>query len=118
VSRKRPDLFDDDDGVRVFDSQGRRLRGRTPVERAAIEKARQMRKAGQKVGRVDPLPLADGLDLERVTKLAAHLRLVLADVDAGRLDATPTMRTRLEAAAAALEALHDEPAPVNLDELP
>jgi hypothetical protein len=89
--------------------EGRPLRGRTPWQRAAIETARRMRAAGQKVGQVVPPPVADALDLERVTKLAAHLRLVLADVDAGRLDATPTMRTRLEAAAAALEALRDEP---------
>ncbi|TWF77301.1 hypothetical protein FHX44_113206 [Pseudonocardia hierapolitana] len=116
MSRKRPDPFDDD-GVRVVDSQGRRLRGRTPVERAAIETARRMRKAGQKVGQVDPLPLADGLDLERVAMLAAHLRLVLAQVDAGRLDVTPTMRDRLEAATVALEVLHDEPAPIDLDRL-
>jgi hypothetical protein len=118
MTRKLPDPFDEDDGVRVVDSRGRRLRGRTPVERAAIEAARRMRAAGQKVGQVDPLPLADALDLERVTKVAAHLRLVLADVDAGRLDAIPTMRTRLEVAAAALEALGDEPAPVDLDQLP
>ncbi|WP_212612534.1 hypothetical protein [Pseudonocardia hierapolitana] len=50
--------------------------------------------------------------------MAAHLRLVLADVDVSRLDATPTMRARLEAAAAALDALHDEPAPIDLDRLP
>jgi hypothetical protein len=119
MSRKRPDPFDDDDdGVRVVDSQGRRLRGRTPWERAALEKkARQMRKAGQKVGRADPLPLADALDLERVAELAAHLRMVLGQVDAGRLDVTPTMRDGLEAAAVALEVLRDEPAPVDLDRL-
>jgi hypothetical protein len=117
MSRKRPDPFVDDGGMRVVDSQGRRLRGRTPWERAALEEARRMRKAGQKVGRVDLLPLADALDLERVAKLAAHLRLVLGQVDAGRLDAAPTMRARIEGAAAALEALRDELAPVDLDRL-
>jgi hypothetical protein len=108
----------DDDGPRVFDSRGRRIRGRTPWERAVLQRAREMRAAGQQVGQVGPLPLADALDVGRVAKVAAHLRLVLADVDAGRLDATPRMRTRLEAAAVALEALGDEPAPVDLDRLP
>ena len=43
--------------------------------------------------------------------------MVLGQVDAGRLDVTPTMRDRLEAAAVALEVLRDEPAPVDLDRL-
>jgi hypothetical protein len=115
--RKRTDPFDDDDRVRVVDSRGRRLRGRTPWERAVLEEARRMRQAGQKVGRVDPPPLADALDLERVAKLAAHLRMVLSQVDAGQLEATPASRARIEAAAVALEAIHDAPAPVDLDRL-
>jgi hypothetical protein len=49
--------------------------------------------------------------------MAAHLRGVLAEIDAGHVSADPTMRDQLEAAAIALEALHDVPAPVDLDRL-
>jgi hypothetical protein len=114
--RKRPDEFDDD-GVRVTDQQGRPIRGRTEWERAVIAEARRMRAASQIVGQVSPPPVAAALDLERLAEVAARLRRVLAEIDAGYLDATPTMRARIEAAAVALEALHDEPAPVDLDRL-
>jgi hypothetical protein len=106
----------DDDGPRVFDPQGRRIRGRTPWERAVLEEARRMRATGQTVGHVDPPPAA-AVDLDQVAEVAARLRAVLAQVDAGRLDATPASRARIEAAAVALEAIHDEPAPVDLDRL-
>jgi hypothetical protein len=46
------------------------------------------------------------LDLEQAAELAAQLRALLAQVDASRLDATPTMRARLEGALVALEATH------------
>jgi hypothetical protein len=113
TGRKRPDEFDD--YVRVFDHRGRRLRGRTDWERAAIAEARRMRAAGQIVGQVGPLPVAAALDIEQLAELAARMRRLLAEVDAGRLDATPASRARIEAVA--LEALHDEPAPVDLDQL-
>jgi hypothetical protein len=115
--RKLLDMFDDD-GPRVVDPRGRRIRGRTPWERAVLEEARRMRKAGETVGQVVPPPVAAALDVEKLAEVAARLRRVLAEVDAGRLDATPTMRARIEAAAVALEAIHDEPAPVDLDQLP
>ena len=107
----------DDDGPRVFTPNGRRIRGRTPYERAALAEARRMRAAGEPVGRVVPPPVAEALDLERVAEVAAHLRMVLAEVGAGHLDAAPAMRVRIEAAAVALEALRYEPAPVDLDRL-
>jgi hypothetical protein len=64
---------------------------------------------------VSPPPVAAALNLERLAAVAARPRRVLAEVDAGHLDATPAPRARIEAAAAALEGLHDEPAPVDLD---
>jgi hypothetical protein len=115
--RKRYDESDDD-GVRVTDQQGRPIRGRNEWERAVLAEARRMRATGQIVGHVDPPPVPAALDLERLAAVAARLRRVLAEVDAGHLDATPTMRARIEAAAVALEALHDHPAPVDLDQLP
>lgn len=74
-----------------------------------------MRAAGQSVGQVTPPPVTAELDMERVAELAAHLRSVLGEVDADRLDAGPALRDRIEAAAAALEALCAEPGPVDLD---
>jgi hypothetical protein len=113
--RKRYDEFDD--GVRVTDPRGRPITGRTPYERAALAEARRMRTAGEVVGHVDPPPVAAALDLDRVARVAAHLRVVLAQIDAGHLSAAPTMLGRIEAAAVALEALRDEPAPIDLDRL-
>jgi hypothetical protein len=72
--RKRPDDFDDDDGVRVTDSRGRRIRGNTAWGRAVLREARRMRAAGEPVGQVAPVPVADVLDLERVNRLAADRR--------------------------------------------
>jgi hypothetical protein len=115
--RKLLDMFDDD-GPRVFDPRGRRIRGRTPWERAAIAEARQMSAAGRIVGKVSPPPVAAALDLERLAAVTARLRRLLAEVDASRLDDTPTMRARIEAAEVALEAIHNEPAPIDLDQLP
>ena len=110
-------LPDESDDVRVFDQRGRRMRGTTAAERAVLEQARRMRAAGEPVGQVIAVPVADALDRERVNRLAAHLRAILTEVDAGRLDASPTLRARIEAAAVALEAIHDEPALVDLDGL-
>lgn len=120
--RKRFDEFDefdefDDAGPRVTDPRGRRIRGRTPYERGALAEARRMRAAGERVGHVDPPPVAAALDLDRVAKVAAHLRFVLVEIGAGHLSAAPTMRDRIEAAAVALEVLRDEPAPIDLDRL-
>lgn len=115
--RKQYDEFDDE-GPRVFTPDGRRIRGRTPYERAALAEARRMRAAGERVGHVDLPPVAAALDLEQVSDVAAHLRAVLAQIGAGHLSAAPAVRDQLEAAAVGLEALRDEPAPVDLDRLP
>jgi hypothetical protein len=108
----------DDDGPRVFTPDGRRIRGRTEWERHVLREAGRMRAAGEVVGQVGPMPVAAALDLEQIAKLAAHLRMVLGQIDAERLDASPAMRNRIEGAAVALEAIRDEPAPVDLDRLP
>lgn len=115
--RKRYDEFDDD-GPRVFTPDGRRIRGRTPYERAALTEAGRMRAAGEVLGHVEPPPVAAALDLNRIEKVAAQLRFVLTEIDARHLSAAPTMRDQLEAATVALEVLRDEPAPIDLDRLP
>jgi hypothetical protein len=107
----------DDDGPRVFTPDGRRIRGRTPYERAALAEARRMRAAGERVGHVVPPLVAAALDIDRVAKVAAHLRFVLAEIGVGHLSVTATMRDQLEAAAVALEVLRDEPTPIDLDRL-
>lgn len=77
-----------------------------------------MRAAGEVVGHVNPPPVAAALDLDRVARVAAHLRGVLAEIGANHLHAAPSMRARIEAATVALEALRNEPAPIDLDRLP
>ena len=114
--RKRYNEFDDE-GPQVFTPDGRRIRGRTPYERAALAEARRMRAAGERVGHVVPPPVAAALDIDRVAKVAANIRFVLAEIGVGHLSVTATMRDQLEAAAVALEVLRDEPAPINLDRL-
>jgi hypothetical protein len=101
----------------MTDPRDRPITGRTEWERAVIAKARHMRATGEVVGHVDPPPVAEALNLDQVAEVAAHLRVVLAEIVAGHLSAAPTMRDQLEAAAVALEALRDEPAPVDLDRL-
>lgn len=45
-----------------------------------------------------------------IAKTARQLRSILASIEAGDLDATTAVRTRLEGAAAALESLVDDDA--------
>jgi hypothetical protein len=56
-------------------------------------------------------------EARQVRGVAAHLRGVLGQIDGGQVDATQTVRARIEDAAVALEAIHNEPAPVDLDRL-
>jgi hypothetical protein len=76
-----------------------------------------MRATGETAGHVDPPPADTALDLDQVADVVAHLRAVLAQVDASRLNAASTRPDQLEAAAVALEAIRDEPAPIDLDRL-
>lgn len=55
MTRRKLDELDDA-GPRVFTPDGRRIRGRTLWERHVLATARRMRKAGEKVGQVEPLP--------------------------------------------------------------